>query len=303
VQIEESRTRGGSAELQDVRAQRREIERFLSEMPTSDEEVDHLDDAILGRYRRLERELARMEVELFGMEARATAIELYLDQTADQRPDRSVEQGMRAELANHRAAIEQYREQIQGFRVEIEAARLQVGVGDDRYQRQARLRAEYERLVEREHQLGGGDSSFDRLYQRMNGVETSLDTRESSIEQAADQRAADIQRQVAEESGRIEGYQQALTQLETEAEEVVGAVTYRNFQTVQHRFYDLVLRADVGDIDVAWAIREEHRSRVEMLTLDRTHTLQALDDEFREITDEQSGGGGSSSSSSGGGSE
>lgn len=289
VQIEESRSGGGSSQLQDVRARRREIERFISEMPTSDEAISHLDDDILSRYQRMSSDLARLEVELYGMEARATAIGVYLDQTADQRPDRSVEAGMRQELANHRASIDAYRQQIQAFRIEIEAQRLQVGVGDDRYTRQARLRAEYQDLVRQEHELGGGsDPAIDRLYQRMAAVETILDSRDALVRQAADQRAENIRQQVATESARIEGYQSALTQLETEAEDVVGAVTYQNFLSVQRRFYDLVLRSDVGDIDVAWAIREEHRTRVEMLTLDRTHELQALDDEFREITDEQS---------------
>jgi len=299
VGIESSRAGTGSSQLQAVRAQRREIERFLSEMPTSDEEISHLDDDVLERYTRMSSDLARLEVELYGMEARATAIGVYLDQTADQRPDRSVEAGMRQELANHRASILAYREQIQAFRIEIEAQRLQVGVGDDRYTRQARLRQQYEDLVQQEHALGGGsDPGIDRLYTRMSAVETSLDGRDTIVRQAADQRAANIGTQVATESARIEGYQQALTQLETEAEDVVGAVTYQNFLAVQRRFYDLVLRSDVGDIDVAWEIREEHRSRVEMLTLDRTHELQALDDEFREITDEQGTGSSSSSSSS-----
>ncbi len=302
VAIEERRGGGGSSELQQVRAQRREIERFLSEMPTSDEEVSRLDDAVLGRYQAMRRDLARLEVELYGMEARATAIGVYLDQTADQRPDRSVEAGMRQELANHRASIEQYRAQIRQFEIEIEAQALQVGVGDDRYARQGRLRDEYERLVQREHELGGGsDPAIDRLYQRMGRVETTLDGRDAAVTRAADQRAEEIRSQVATESERISGYQTAITQLESEAEEVVGAVTYQNFVAVQRRFYDLVLRSDVGDIDVAWAVREEHRTRVEMLTLSRTHELQALDDEFREITDEQQSSSSSTSSSSGAG--
>jgi TolA-binding protein len=297
--------RGGSPELEAVRAQRRELERFIGEMPTSDEAIDDLDDEILHRFTRLERELARMEVELFGMEARAAAIDSYLGQleaaaTPEHPFDANGAAAMRAELANHNASIEAYRAQIQAFRIEIEAARLQVGVGDDRYARQERLRSEYARLVDREHELGGGDASFDRLYHRMDVVEHALEERDAEIERIANVRAADIQRQVEEESGRIEGYRTALDGLEAEAEVVVGAVTYRNFRAVQHRFYDLVLRADVGDIDVAWAIREEHRMRVEMLTLSRTHEMQALDDEFREIMDESSTGGGDEDAEEGG---
>ncbi|MCZ7687691.1 MAG: hypothetical protein M5U28_56700 [Sandaracinaceae bacterium] len=63
-------------------------------------------------------------------------------------------------------------------------------------------------------------------------------------------------------------------------------MTYDNYRQVQQRFYDLVLRADVGRIDVAWARREEHRMRVEMLTRDRAREMRTLDDEFREIMDE-----------------
>ena len=290
-----------SSELTEIRARRREIERFIGEMPTSDEEFEAMDEAVLSRYRRLERELARMEVELMGMEARITAMSRFLDDTREQRDD-SAESAIRSELANHRASVDAYREQIQQFRIELEAARLQVGVGDDRYQRHERLRTEYEQLVSRERELGGGSSpEIEGLFRRMDAVERVLDRRDADIDRVVDQRTAEIRRQVDEESAHIEGYRTALTELETEAEDVVGAVTYHNFRQVQHRFYDLVLRSDVGRIDVSWAQREEHRMRVEMLTRERTREIRALDDEFREITDEASSSG--SSTSSGGGSE
>jgi len=61
---------------------------------------------------------------------------------------------------------------------------------------------------------------------------------------------------------------------------------------VRARFQDLVIRTDVGQIDIAWAIREDHRSKVERLTRDRAREIQALDAEFREImTDGDEGRG------------
>jgi hypothetical protein len=91
------------------------------------------------------------------------------------------------------------------------------------------------------------------------------------------------------ETRNVEGYRGQLATLETEAEDVVGGVTFANFSLVRARFYDLVLRADVGTIDVSWAEREEHRTRVEMLTRSRAFEIQALDDEFQEIMDEPKG--------------
>jgi hypothetical protein len=69
----------------------------------------------------------------------------------------------------------------------------------------------------------------------------------------------------------------------------VGGVTSANFAAVRNRFYDLVLRADVGNIDVSWADREEHRQRVELMTRQRATEIKALDDEFQEIMDEPKG--------------
>jgi tetratricopeptide (TPR) repeat protein len=289
----------GGAELEAIRGQRRELERFLDRMPTTDEEVAAQDDEVLGQVRRLERELARLEVELLGIEARVTGIEHFLD-SPNRTPNPDADRAVRAEVSNHRASVREYRRQIQELRIALEAARLGVGVGDDRYVRQERARAEYNQLAERERQLGGGGARGDELFRRLAAAERRLDERDGEIERVADERVADIRRQIDEESRRIVGYQQALAELDREAEEVIGAVSYQSFRQVQRRFYDLVLRSDVGRIDVAWAVREEHRMRVEMLTRERQREIQALDDEFREIMDESGPLGGSAATEEGG---
>ena len=280
----EERSAPSDGELAAVRAQRRRIERALAAMPTDEDDFISRDDRLLGRYRRLQRELSELEVELMGMDARIVATDRFIAQTEEEQQD---PQAVRTELEQHRSAIEQYREEIRRIRRLIEIARIQVGVGDVRYQRDDRLRQEYARLVEREHQLGGGNSRTDPLFRRIASIESALDAHDAQIERAVEERIADMRRVIAEEDQRLAGYREALVGLESETEDVVGAVTASSFQEVRDRFYDLVLRADVGRIDVAWARREEHRMRVDMLTRDRSRELQSLDDEFRDIMDEQ----------------
>lgn len=266
--------------------ERQSIERFLDGMPTDESDFADFDDEVLGRYRRLGRELGRMEVELQGMEARIVAMERYLSDTEENRDPEGVA-AIRRELEGHRASVEEYRESIRQLRIALEAARLQVGPGDARYQRHERLRREHARLVEQER--GSiGSTRISALLDRLASVDGQLDRRETQIQTIVEERTADINRQLREESQRIAGYRAALTELEAETEDVVGAVTYENFRQVQTRFYDLVLRADVGRIDVSWQRREEHRMRVEMLTRERARVMRNLDDEFREIMDETS---------------
>jgi len=96
-----------------------------------------------------------------------------------------------------------------------------------------------------------------------------------------------MQRVLTEESGKLVGYKVSLGELDTETENVVGGLALANYRQVQKRFYDLVLKADVGVVDVGWAEREEHRTRIELLTRERSRSMQSLDDEFREIMDDR----------------
>jgi TolA-binding protein len=276
---------GAATELAEVVRRMRTLEEALGRMPTSEEEFAEFDDGLLAGYRRLGRELGRLEVELQGMEARITATQRYLDDTEAQR-DAAGREATQSELQSHRRSVDAYREQIRQLRIALEAGRLQVGPGDERHDRHDQMRREYAGLVQEFQRSAAASPAVGALLTRVDGVERMLDGREQEIERVVADRTASIEAQLREETQRIEGYRAALSALEQESEEVVGAVTHQNFRRVRQRFYDLVLQADVGRIDVAWARREEHRTRVEMLTRDRAREMRTLDDEFREIVGE-----------------
>ncbi|NCQ60123.1 MAG: tetratricopeptide repeat protein [Myxococcales bacterium] len=291
--IEERTGGSGNAELQSVRQQRRTIEATLGRMPTAGDDFGVRDDQLLGRYRALERQLSSLEVELMGMDARVVATERFLHDTAAEQHNA---EAVQSELTTHRAAVVAYRAQIQELQRMIELGRLQVGVGDPRYERDTRLRDEYNRLVERERQLhGGNNSQLDVLFGRITVVEGKLNRRDVEIDAVVEERVSAMQRVINEERQKLVGYREALASLEGETEVVVGGVTAENFDHIRNRFYDIVLRADVGRIDVTWAEREEHRTRVDSLTRDRSREIQSLDDEFRDIMDEGSDTNGDSS--------
>ncbi|MGF1467785.1 MAG: tetratricopeptide repeat protein [Sandaracinaceae bacterium] len=282
--VVERRSPERSAQLAQLREERRSIERAIAEMPTTEAEFDAFDDEVLLRYRDQERELSRLEIALQGVEAVIVATERFLQDTAEDRSDAAQIPVYQEELARHRQSVETYREEIRRLRIAVEAARLQVGPGDARHERNERLRREHARLVALERQqLGAQDPELQDLFRRVDALESQLDRRDREIDVVVQERVSDIQRQVQEESVRAAGYRRALAELEAETEEVVGGVTYENFRQVQDRFYQLVLEADVGRVDVAWAEREEHRMRIEMLSEDRARELDALNDEFQEV--------------------
>jgi tetratricopeptide (TPR) repeat protein len=281
-----------NAELSSVQTQRRELERSLAALPSKKADLDRRTSDVDSQFIVLDKQLSTLEVQLLGMDARIVATERFVADTMRSEEQRAGAEAVVSELRGHRQAVADYRETLALLKKNLEVARLQIGVGDNSYARDDDVRSRYTALVARERQLvaalGGRSSArVDNLFERAARAEAAIDQRDKQIDEVVDERTRDMQRVLGEETVKLDGYRTSLTALDTETEEVAGAISYANYRQVQRRFYDLVMKADLGVVDVGWAEREEHRNRIEALTIDRARTLQALDDEFKEVVDDR----------------
>jgi tetratricopeptide (TPR) repeat protein len=282
---EEARVLGkGRQGADQVRSQRANLQAEIVKMPLDTEDFVERDLEELETYRAAGRDLQALRVEMLGLEARMVASRTGL-QGVD--PEKVNPEVVLAQLEGHQAEIRQYEEQLTWIRRRLEVGRLHVGVGDKRYQADDAVRAKFIDLVHRERELAGSAGpAYDAAYSRIAAVERQLDQRDVEIATVVRQRSSEMLAVVDEETANLARYRAALGSLGGETEEVVGAIAYLSFNRVRDRFYDLVLRADVGKIDVAWAKREDHRIRVDTLTRERARELQVLDDEFRDVMDQ-----------------
>lgn len=281
----------GSAELDQVRAQRREFERSIGGAPTDHQDIEKRKMAVLRQYSELAKTLSRLEVELLGMEARMTATKRFVGDTSKAR-DASAMDAVRAELATQQAAVVDYRGRIAQLRLQVEAGRLQTGVGDQDFERDAALRKQHAELVERERKIlkalgAQSDPQIESAFRRTTAIEGVLDLDDHEVDLIVAERVSHMRIVLNEETAKLVGYRTQLATMEKDSEEVVGGIALENYHNVRKRFYDLVLRADVGVVDVGWAIREEHRMRGETLSRQRARDLKSLEDEFRDIMDQR----------------
>jgi tetratricopeptide (TPR) repeat protein len=273
--------RGG---VDQVHSRRMELQAEVMKMPVRTEDFVERDLDELETYRAAGRDLQALRVEVLGLEARIVASKTGLLAADPQKID---PQAVLTQLEQHQAEIKQYEEQLTSIRRRLEVGRLHVGVGDKRYQADDAARAKFMDLVRRERELvGSAGPAYEAAYSRIAAVETQLDQRDAEVAAMVEQRAAEMLAVVDQETANLARYRAALNSFGGETEEVVGAITYLSFNRVRDRFYDLVLRTDVGKIDIAWAKREDHRIRVDTLTRERARELQVLDDEFRDVMDE-----------------
>ncbi|MGB8329498.1 MAG: tetratricopeptide repeat protein [Polyangiales bacterium] len=277
--------RGG--EIDRVRARRRELQTAVMKMPVDTEDFVERDFELLEEYRKAQRDLQRLRVEILGLEARITAASTGLAAVDPEKVDRSA---LRQQLEGHQAEITEYEAQLTWIRRRLEVGRLHIGVGDRRYQADDAERTKFIELIDRERRLAGsGGPRYDTAFSRVAATERLLDQRDAAVASVVQQRVSEMLEVIDEETANLARYRVALGSLEGETEDVVGAITFLNFNRVHDRFYELVLRADLGKIDVSWAKREDRRLRIDTLTRERARELQALDEEFRDVMDQSQG--------------
>jgi hypothetical protein len=66
-----------------------------------------------------------------------------------------------------------------------------------------------------------------------------------------------------------------------------GGLAQAMFTKVADKFYDLVVRSDVGIIDVSWGLKDQKTSAVTRLTNQKNLELKALDEDFRRVLEEE----------------
>ena len=274
--------RGG--EVQRVRSERQALQAEVMKMPVDTEDFVERDFEKLDEYREAEGDLQELRVEILGLEARIVASRMGL---AEVDPEKVDPEAVHTELARHKTDINEYEEELTWIRRRLEVGRLQVGVGDQRYQADDVERDQFIALVDQERKLAGsGGRAYDNSFTRVAAVEGQLDRRDAELAAMVQRRVTEMLAVVDEETANLARYRVSLGSLDGDTEEVVGTIAYLNFSRVRDRFHKLVLRADLGKIDVAWARREDHRLRIDALTRERARELQALDDEFRDVMDQ-----------------
>lgn len=305
-----------NVDLQSVISQRRALAAQLGRLPINDDGLRRRDRQAESELQALAQNLQRNQQRVDALEAMAVANERYLNDPAHPSTGLDRTQVLQ-ELTGLRAGIQQYRDRVVSIRRMIEQARAQIGPGDPRYAHDVDLRRQVQDLTGREasalRSAGRLPGEADALLTRLDTLDQGLSELDGRVNSEVDRRIVAIRAQVQAEEGRVSGYRERLGALERESEEVVGNLVLQRFREVELQFYQIIMRADLGLVDVAWERREEHNNRARLLAEEQSREVSALNDEFAEVTEgaapedaarinpqQQSGAAGSSGSGTSG---
>jgi tetratricopeptide (TPR) repeat protein len=287
-----------AAELDRLRAQRQDVVARADEggegVALSDRAQQARDDVDA-----LDQQASEAQVTVESTQAAAVAIKKYVDE-ATPPPTKPQKQQYNKSLDELRPELEGMRTELEQIRRELVIARDQAGVDDAERARQ--VRADLRTALDAEHaaaarilsqQSGADRQRADRIAQLMASserVSARLDQAIAAIDAVVDAALVDVKDTVQRERAELGAYRREFLTAEAESRALGGTVLGESFRQVKTKFYDVLIRTDVGVVDVSWSQKEDTDEDLRKMTLDKQREVKQLRDEFNDLIEEESSG-------------
>jgi tetratricopeptide (TPR) repeat protein len=244
------------------------------------------------RYDALEATVTEINDAIGATQAMSVALRKYSIDTPELPADQKrTLAGSLDDAAREAQSIEKELEQVER---DLQIGRDLAGVGDESGPvRAARLQVKSAQDAEHRQLSGLAGSSRDRGKSQKLAASSDraarsadqLQATEQEIDGLVEQGVKDIKVTLAQAKAELESYQAELDGYEAEGRSIGGEVLGRSFKGVKAKFYDIVIRSDVGNVDVAWSQKEDTDDDLKRLNLSRQRELKQLRDEFKDILD------------------
>jgi TolA-binding protein/predicted nucleic acid-binding Zn-ribbon protein len=288
-----------SASLAALESERASLEQKLQQIPTKASSIDDRQKRARVEFDRLDKSAVEAQTVLLGVRAQLVATRKFFVDEVERRLPVAQQKAARAELESFLSQVERWQVDLEAVRKELDDATTLLGLDGADLQLAAQLKVQYNDVLRRLREIGvrvrARLSESDRrkaeqiesILERARTTEQQIVSFDARIDGILDARLKDLQVTLEEEKGHLANYQETLTSYSGESADVGGDIFADNFKKVAQRFYNIVVRADVGIIDVAWALKDSSTREINRLTAERKRELKLLDDEFREVLREQ----------------
>jgi tetratricopeptide (TPR) repeat protein len=280
-------------ELTRARARAAELEVRLARLPRSPEEADARLRRLRDRLQQVDRLAFQLTQAVDGLNAAITGSENWLQryraEITGQDDDR---QKLAEELREHRKVAEAYAEEAQALRDDIAKARDAVA-SSDVVREEAALRDEYLGVVAREREIMKAarlsPAEADAIAKaeahglRLEALRTRAHAHGEKLRAEAARRAIEVRRRIVAERSVLAEQVSSLDGVQGDAKDLVGRIAYKAFGQVRAQFYRLVLKADVGLVDVAWSRKRERVDKIRELSVQKADELERLDKDYRAL--------------------
>lgn len=293
--LESKMTDAERQEWAQLEARAEDIERKYDEMPKTRQEVRERGERVTTRFDRLRSTLDDISYEIDTQEEQLEAIDAYLDNN----PDHGFTEEELDEIAEKKRTLEKRVSELKELRKELQqqvaVARQQVGVGDEVTDMESRVRQRYrEQLSQQRNFLSSIRSRANGAQQqelrtiasarrKLPEIESRLEGFFRKMNGLVGDKTQGLRQSVRNERRMLDRLDNSIETLIVDAKDVTAGAAYASFVAVKRDFDQIILRGDVGLVDVAWRKKEDKTKDINQLFENRTAELKALQESFEEI--------------------
>ncbi len=284
---------GDRAKIAEIDGRADALEKELDALPMSDTDVEANREKIKESYLETSRHAYRLTYRVGAMRAQLVAVELWLGQNREHLTADAIRL-TQSRIKASRAEVTELEEALDALQSEIRRATM-MAESDAGRTRAMRTRDQLEGVLAEETALlhgrraaapGDLQGLFARLDQQRGGlakIGENLARLQTSLDAQVRDRVDEIRKEIAVEVNRMGQYETEQGELSQETDRLLGPVASRTLESVGEQFRDLVLRADVGIIDVAWARKQVETEKVNALIKEQRERTQELEEEFSDV--------------------
>lgn len=284
-----------SAELDKLRADRAALETSYRAQPRSFAEMTQRQEVSVKQIRALSVELFAVKQDL---EASIREVRELRETIADnQRLGKispTLAERQRTSLEDNASDLNRRLDSVATLQRDIAARSVEVGVADDVSASERELRLRFRDSLRREaeilaryRQLAPASNDVfaqaDAVRANVDSSQAALDAYFNDIDRAVDAKIADLRGVLSEEQARMITIRATLDKLRADGSRLTGSVAQASFGRVRDRLNGIMMRANIGVLDVAWQQKEELTKEIGELVRRRQDAINIIDADFEEI--------------------
>jgi len=288
------------ATLEPLTAQRRALVAQLKALPDAQVAFGKRIELARGEYDTLDEQATEVMVSIDTTQATVIAIDKFLKDSAEPNDPAAKQAWVNQRLESQKVItelkldLEQMHQELAGIRREVVLGRDDAGSGDAVSVRAKQLRADLQGALAAEHRalqpLTISDpkraAKIGELVRRSDAVVAQLDVTNATIDQIVELALTEVRDTLTYEKAELASYRREFLLYEAESRSLGGTVLGQAFRDVKSKFYDVLVRTDVGVVDVGWSKKEESDDDLSRLNLDKSRELKQLRDEFADLVRE-----------------
>lgn len=266
------------------------IQEKFDAMPATRQQVQERSTMVFDELDRLRRRVDQIGYELDAQRAQLSAVDNYLQNDYGQPLNTKQRKDVEDARARLRQTIDELTKTKEALEHELNLNRQLMGSGDSVMHAERQLRLEYRAKLDAArdflNSFGGSDARLQTIANaraKMPALEQRLDSYFAKMDELVGEKVDELQQDIAVERELIDDHRRSMQELVSASQSGAGVLAYLNFMKAQHEFNEIVLRGDVGLIDVAWEQKEDLSTKISDLFEERTSELRLLQEAFEEV--------------------